>query len=154
MNILCQMFKREVNDGRQMIIVAHNVDSEYLPNNKQYLIEPILCIKWLFLESRKWVLTYVIQGLVSMDAQMFYPARTTSNYYWENIFQHANTTLVQLNLITTLISVTWVFFHFNTSKVMFFANSLEIFLELRTYFFNPLIGLPFTLLPPISTFLN
>ena len=98
MNILCQMFKREVNDGRQMIIVAHNVDSEYLPNNKQYLTEPKLCIKWLFLESRKRVLTYVLQGLVSMDAQMFYPAWTTSNYYWKNIFQHANTTQVQLNL--------------------------------------------------------
>ena len=59
-----------------------------------------------------------------------------------------------LILIATLISITRVFFHFNTAKVMFFANSLEIFLELRTYFFNPLIGLPFTLLPPISTFLN
>ena len=98
MNILCQMFKREVNDGRQMIIVAHNVDSEYLPNNKQYLTEPKFCIKWFFLESWKRVLTYVLQGLVSMDAQMFYPAWTTSNYYWKNIFQHANTTQVQLQL--------------------------------------------------------
>ena len=137
MNILCQMFRREVNDGRQMIIVAHNVHSEYLPNNKQYLTEPKLCIKWLFLESRKRVLTYVIQGLVSMDAQMFYRAQTTSNYYWKNIFQHANTTQVQLNLNhpTTLLSVTWVFFHFNTSKVMFFANSLEIFLITTTHVF-------------------
>ena len=55
MNILCQMFKQEVNNGRQMIIVAHNVDSEYLPNNKQYLTEPKLMIFFRKLKAGTYV---------------------------------------------------------------------------------------------------